>query len=122
MSSPPLERLERRGRRRRPPSLPLPALERLSLAHSTVYCCLLTVWLVPGLPRLEMVFGFAHGIGWIAMVALVLLALSARVVSLRIAVAVAVLGAIAPFFGSWELVRESRRRAARGAEQAISET
>jgi hypothetical protein len=33
-----------------------------------------------------------------------------RVVSLRLAVAVAVLGGIAPFFGSIEFVREQRQR------------
>ena len=35
-----------------------------------------------------------------------------RVVSLRLGVAVAVLGGIGPFFGSYEFVREQRRRAA----------
>ena len=35
-----------------------------------------------------------------------------RVVSLRLAVAVAVLGGIGPFFGSYEFVREQRQRAA----------
>jgi hypothetical protein len=34
-----------------------------------------------------------------------------RVVSLRLAVAVAVLGGIGPFFGSYEFVREQRLRA-----------
>jgi hypothetical protein len=34
-----------------------------------------------------------------------------RIVSLRLAVAVAVLGGIGPFFGSWEFVREGSRRA-----------
>ena len=33
-----------------------------------------------------------------------------RVVSLRLAVAVAVLGGIGPFFGSYEFVREQRQR------------
>ena len=37
---------------------------------------------------------------------------AARIVSLRLAVAVAVLGGIGPFFGSYEFVREQRRRAA----------
>ena len=32
-----------------------------------------------------------------------------RIVSLRLAVSVAVLGGIGPFFGSYEFVRESRR-------------
>jgi hypothetical protein len=57
-----------------------------------------------------MVFGFAHGVGWICMVLLIFLALRARVVPLRTAFAVSVLGGIAPFFGSWDFVREERGR------------
>ncbi len=45
---------------------------------------------------------------------LIFAALRARVVPLRIAVAVSVLGGIGPFFGSYEFVREERRRAALG--------
>jgi hypothetical protein len=96
---------------RRPLSLSFPTLKALSFTHSTIYACLLVVWLVPGLAGEEMVFGFAHGIGWICMVLLILLALRARVVPMRTAFAVSVLGGLAPFFGSWEFVREGRRRA-----------
>jgi hypothetical protein len=98
--------------RRRAPSLSFTTLKRLSFTHSTIYCCLLAVWLIPGLAAAESVFGFAHGIGWICMVLLIFLALHARVVPLRTAFAVTVLGGIAPFFGSYEFVREDRRRAA----------
>jgi hypothetical protein len=38
-----------------------------------------------------------------------------RIVSLRLAVAVAVLGGIGPFFGSYEFVREQRGHQAGGA-------
>jgi hypothetical protein len=93
-------------------SLKFGTLKRLSFAHSTVYACLLIVWIVPGLGREEMIFGFTHGIGWIVMVLLIFAALRARVVPLRTAFAVSVLGGIAPFFGSYEFVREERRRAA----------
>ena len=51
---------------------------------------LLLVWLVPGLHGAEFVFGLAHGLGWIAMCLLSVAALRARVISLRLAVAVAV--------------------------------
>ena len=98
------------------PSLSLRTLKRLSFTHSTIYICLLTVWLVPGLSGPEMVFGLAHGLGWIAMVALILAALRARVVSMRSAVAVSVLGGIGPFFGSYQLAREERER----GEAAVS--
>jgi hypothetical protein len=85
-------------------------LKYLSFTHSTIYAILLTVWLVPGLHVLEFVFGLAHGIGWIIMCLLCVEALRARVISLQLAVAVAVIGAVGPFVGSYEFVRESRRR------------
>jgi hypothetical protein len=87
-------------------------LKRLSFAHSAVYLVLLVVWLVPGLHALEFVFGMSHGLGWIAMCFLSLAAVRARVVPLRVGFAVAVIGAVGPFVGSWEFVREERRRAA----------
>ena len=86
-------------------------LKYLSFTHSTVYAILLTVWLIPGLHGLELVFGLAHGIGWIVMCVLCIEALRVRVISLQLAVAVAVVGAIGPFVGSYEFVRVSRRRA-----------
>jgi hypothetical protein len=87
-------------------------LKLLSFAHSAVYAVLLVVWVVPGLHGLEFVFGLSHGLGWIAMCLLSLAALRARVITLRLAVAVAVVGAVGPFVGSWEFVREERRRQA----------
>jgi hypothetical protein len=85
-------------------------LKYLSFSHSTVYAILLAVWLIPGLHALEFVFGLAHGVGWIVMCVLCIEALRARVISLQLAVAVAVVGAVGPFVGSYEFVRESRRR------------
>ena len=100
--------------KRRGPSLSESALKKLSFAHSTVYICLLVVWLVPGLAIATSIFGFVHGIGWILMVLLILLALRARVVALRTATAVAVLGGIAPFFGSYEFFRIGPRHDSAG--------
>jgi hypothetical protein len=97
---------------RRRASLSFAALKRLSFAHSAVYLALLVVWLVPGLHALEFVFGLTHGLGWIAMCALSLAAVRARVIPLRVGFAVAVIGAVGPFVGSWEFVREQRCRAA----------
>jgi hypothetical protein len=85
-------------------------LKHLSFAHSTIYAVLLTVWLVPGLHVLEFIFGLAHGVGWIVMCLLCVEALRARVISLQLAVAVAVIGAVGPFVGSYEFIRETRRR------------
>ena len=85
-------------------------LKHLSFAHSTIYAILLTVWLVPGLHTYEFVFGLAHGLGWILMCVLCIEALRARVIPLPLAVAVAVIGAVGPFVGSYEFIREQRRR------------
>ena len=101
--------------RSRSPSLSFRTLKRLSFTHSTVYAILLVVWLVPGLHTFEFVFGLSHGLGWIAMCLLSLAAVRARVIPLRVGVAVAVIGAIGPFVGSYEFVREQRRREAAGA-------
>lgn len=79
-----------------------------SFLHSAVYTVLLVVWLVPGLAGLEMVFGMAHGLGWIAMSLACIVALRLRVIDLRLAVAVAVLGGIGPFIGSYEFWRQGR--------------
>lgn len=81
-----------------------------SFTHSAIYTVLLVVWLVPGLSGAELVFGFGHGVGWIAMTLASLVALRLRIIDLRLAVAVAVLGAIGPFFGSWEFARRGARR------------
>jgi hypothetical protein len=87
-------------------------LKWASFAHSTVYAVLLIVWLVPGLHALEFVFGMAHGLGWIAMCLASLVALRRGIIPLRLAVAVAIIGAVGPFVGSYEFVREQRRRRA----------
>jgi len=79
-----------------------------SFAHSAAYLILLVAWAVPGLAPVEFVFGMAHGLGWFAMCALVIAALKARLIDVRLAVAVAVLGAVGPFIGSAEFVRQDR--------------
>jgi 4-amino-4-deoxy-L-arabinose transferase-like glycosyltransferase len=93
-------------------------LKWASFTHSAVYTVLLVVWLVPGLHGFELVFGMAHGLGWIAMSLACIAALRLRVVNLRLAVAVAVIGGIGPFVGSLEFVRQERRRRGAGAADA----
>jgi hypothetical protein len=87
-------------------------LKWASFTHSSVYAVLLVVWLVPGLHTFEFIFGLAHGLGWIAMCLASIEALRRRIIPLRLAVAVALIGAIGPFVGSYEFVREQRRRRA----------
>ena len=93
-------------------------LKAASFTHSAVYAVLLVVWLVPGLHTLEFVFGLSHGLGWIAMCVLSIAAVRARVIPLRVGFAVAVIGAIGPFVGSYEFVREQRRREAASDDRA----
>ena len=83
-------------------------LKIASFTHSAVYTVLLVVWLVPGLHGFEAIFGMAHGLGWIAMSLACITALRLRVIDLRLAVAVAVLGGIGPFIGSFEFIRQQR--------------
>jgi hypothetical protein len=84
-------------------------LEWLSFAHSAVYLGLLTASIMD-LERATTVLGWTHGIGWIVMSLLVLVALRARIVPLWLAVTVAVIGGIGPFAGSIGFVVEDRRR------------
>jgi len=87
-------------------------LERVSFFHSLVYLALLIVAFGLGKPEpATFVLGLSHGLLWIAMSLVCLAAVRLRIIPLRIAVAVAVLGGIGPFFGSAEFIREQRRRA-----------
>ena len=66
--------------------------------------------------------GLTHGLLWIFMSLACIAAARLRVVSLRLAVAVAVLGGIGPFFGSYEFVREQRgTRIRTSAPQRLTE-
>jgi hypothetical protein len=84
-------------------------LKWVSFTHSCIYTALLVCAFVAGGPQPEtFVLGLAHGLLWIAMSVACITAARLRIVSLRLAVAVAVLGGIGPFFGSYEFVREQR--------------
>ena len=88
-------------------------LKWTSFAHSVVYTALLVCAFALHKPQPEtFILGLSHGLLWIGMSLACILATRLRVIPLRVAVAVAVLGGIGPFFGSAEFERESRRRAA----------
>ncbi|MCW2999456.1 MAG: hypothetical protein JWN65_3005 [Solirubrobacterales bacterium] len=91
-------------------------LKWASFTHSTVYLILLVAWAIPGLHPVEFVFGLAHGLGWFVMCALMIAGLKARIVNIRLATAVAILGAVGPFIGSAEFIRQERA-AARVSDQ-----
>ena len=87
-------------------------LKWASFAHSCVYVALLISAFAAGKPEpLTFALGLSHGLMWILMSLACITAARWRVVSLRLAVAVAVLGGIGPFFGSYEFIREQRDRA-----------
>jgi hypothetical protein len=89
-------------------------LKWASFTHSCIYLALLVCAFLAGNPQpLTFVLGLSHGVIWIAMSLTCMLAARLRIVSLQLAVAVAVLGGIGPFFGSWQFIREQRRRTPR---------
>jgi hypothetical protein len=95
-----------------PSSAAFKPLKWTSFFHSCVYSSLLICAFALDKPQPEtLVLGWTHGILWIGMSCACITAARMRIVSLRLAVAVAVLGGIGPFFGSWEFVREGRRQA-----------
>jgi hypothetical protein len=85
-------------------------LECVSFVHSSIYTGLLVCAFAAGKPEpATFVLGLAHGLLWIAMSIACMAAARMRIVPLRLAVAVAVLGGLGPFFGSYEFLRAQRR-------------
>jgi uncharacterized membrane protein len=89
-------------------------LKWTSFFHSVVYISLL-ICAIAGFAGPTLVLGWTHGILWILMSLACIAAVRMRVIPLRVAVAVAVLGGLGPFIGSYEFVREQRRRSATAA-------
>ena len=85
-------------------------LKWLSFTHSAIYVGLLVFWAIPGEQAVEPAFGWGHGVGWIVISLLVIVAVRWRVLPLWLAVMVAVVGGIGPFAGSLAFVVEQRRR------------
>lgn len=82
-------------------------LEVVSLIHSTIYFVLLILaFALDGPQPWTFIFGLSHGLIWIAMSVISVFAVRYGVINLRLAVAVAVLGCVAPFFGSAEFLRQ----------------
>ncbi len=99
------------GRRSGAGPLTFNRLKWTSFTHSCVYTALLVCAFAAGSPQpLTFILGLTHGILWIAMSLACIAAARLRIVSLRLAVAVAVLGGIGPFFGSYQFIREERLR------------
>src|SRR5262249_19158045 len=87
-------------------------LKWTSFTHSCIYLSLLVSAFALGKPEpATFVLGLTHGLLWIFMSLACIAAARLRMVPVRLAVAVAVLGGIGPFFGSYEFIREQRQRA-----------
>jgi hypothetical protein len=87
-------------------------LEVASFTHSAVYLSLLICAFILGNPEPEtFILGLSHGLIWIAMSVICILAARMRVIPFWLAVDVAVLGGLGPFAGSIGFVVADRRRA-----------
>jgi hypothetical protein len=86
-------------------------LRYLSYFHSVVYAALLYVAFVDRNDELVTIFGWLHGVLWIVMSVLCLIAVRRRVMPLWLGATVAVVGGIGPFAGSVGFaVHQSRSR------------
>ena len=87
-------------------------LEVASFTHSTVYLSLLICAFVLGNPEPEtFILGLSHGLIWIAMSLICILAARMGVIPFWLAVDVAVLGGLGPFAGSIGFVVAARQTA-----------
>ena len=82
-------------------------LKYLSFAHSAVYLGLLAFALADH--PLKTPFGWAHGLGWIAISLLCLAAVRRHVIPLWLAILVVVIGGLGPFAGSAGFVLYDKR-------------
>jgi hypothetical protein len=89
-------------------------LEAVSIIHSCIYLSLLICAFALGNPQpATFIFGLSHGLIWIAMSLVCIAAARWRVIPFWLAVTVAILGGLGPFFGSIGFIVEARRRARR---------
>ena len=90
-------------------SRPFKILKYASFTHSLIYTALL-VSAISGSDDSTYVLGWLHGVGWILMSIACLTAVQLRIIPLKVAAAVVILGGIGPFFGSWMFIREQRQQ------------
>ena len=85
-------------------------LEALSFLASAVFAGLLLFWLGPSAPVATMVLGWAHGLLWIGLSLLCIVAVRRGTIPFWLGVTVAVVGGVGPFAGTIGFVVESQRR------------
>jgi hypothetical protein len=96
-------------------------LEAVSIIHSCVYSALLVCAFALGNPQPEtFILGMAHGVIWICMSLICIVAARARIIPFWLAVTVAVLGGLGPFMGTIGFLYESHRRAKVHREFAVT--
>ncbi len=94
-------------------------LEIASFTHSLVYLGLLVCAFLAGNPQPEtFILGLSHGVLWIAMSLICILAARLRIIPFWLAVTVAVLGGLGPFAGSIGFVVAERGRGSNEAPSA----
>jgi hypothetical protein len=85
-------------------------LEVISFTHSCIYTALLVCAFALHNPEpATFVLGLSHGLLWIGMSLTCIAATRWRVIPFWLAVCIAVLGGLGPFFGSLGFIYESRR-------------
>ena len=96
-------------------------LEAASFTHSLVFAALLICAFALNKPEPEtFVLGMAHGVMWIAMSLICILAARMRLIPFWLAVTIAVLGGLGPFLGSIGFLAVERHRArARGESRPM---
>lgn len=113
----PFSRTRAHAREHRFPSFRF--LEVLSFVHSFVYLGVLYFFLGPDNATATRFLGWAHGLLWIGMSLLCIVAARRRTIPFWLAVVVAVVGGLGPFAGTagflWE---EHRRRRARRVKRS----
>lgn len=100
-------------RRRAPRSGGFPSyrlLEALSFTASAIFAGLLLFWLGPSAPAATIALGWAHGLLWIALSLLAIVAVRRGTIPFWLAVTVAVVGGVGPFAGTIGFLVESHRR------------
>jgi hypothetical protein len=86
-------------------------LEAASFTHSAVYLALLIAGFALGKPEPEtFILGLSHGLMWIGMSLVCVVAARARIVPFWLAVTVIVIGGLGPFAGTIGFVLVERRR------------
>ncbi|MGN6171281.1 MAG: hypothetical protein ACTHQQ_24410 [Solirubrobacteraceae bacterium] len=93
-------------------------LEAASFVHSLVFAALLICAFALNKPEpATFVFGLAHGLMWIGMSLVCIVAARMRIIPFWLAVTIAVLGGLGPFLGSLGFVVVERRHA-RGQDES----